>query len=74
MTSITGLGRNQKHLLNFMDRAISNGAGGRFSFAYRDRATTSAVKSLERRGLIRVDWVTHQISLDDYQGCCGGHA
>jgi len=57
-------GRNQAHLLDFMDRAIRNGSGGRFSFAYRDRATVSAVRSLERRNMIKVDWITHQISLD----------
>lgn len=54
------IGRNMRHLLDFMDKYPD---GRRFSFAYRDRATASAIKTLERHGMIRVDWVTNQVIL-----------
>ena len=52
------IGRNMQHLLDFMAHYPD---GRRFSFAYRDRATVNAVKALERRNMVRVDWVTNQI-------------
>lgn len=60
---MTNIGRNMQHLLDFMGRLepLPNGRPHRFSFAYRDRATVNAIKSLERRGMVQVDWVTKQI-------------
>lgn len=57
------IGRNMQHLLDFMARINAQGGSGAFSFAYRDRATVNAVKALERRGMVKVDWVTKQIIL-----------
>ena len=51
------IGRNMRHLLTFMD----NHGEGRFSFAYRDKATRLAVKRCELAGLVEVDWITNQI-------------
>ncbi len=58
------IGRNMRHLLDFMDRYPD---GHRFSFAYRDRATVTAVKACERQGLVKVDWATNQIVLPRLQ-------
>ena len=51
---LTARGANQVRLLSFAERNR-----GWHSFT-RDRATIAAVKGLQRRGSVRLDWKTYQ--------------